>query len=364
MNAAVRSTTITTTQIFEATAGRARQALVDPGRRRWPGLQETAVPKVSFVVTVYNKAPFLPHVAAALAAQAGAFDREFIFVNDGSSDASRGLLQQLTAQWRNVHIIDQENAGPSAALNAGLRRATGDFVKPLDADDVLTPWATRCLIDAVVTTGCQVAYSEQQHSYDVTISPQQVLAGLTQRRGEVERRDDMLRRSFRRAQTNPTAWLACADLVRRSGGCDTRIFIQDYSIELRLARKSGFAHVDTQIYLSPMSLEGRLSGNEAQILHDMNLALAHFLSDHTDIPSKLRRYAFARAAGRASAWARRRARKGPLSSDFLRYLGARTGMMPPSFENCRATCRIFRETNEIRLVADGVDAPHLTADAV
>src|SRR6185437_5757323 len=318
-----------------------------------------------FVATVYNKARFLPHVAAALAAQEGGFDREFIFVNDGSTDASRGLLQQLTAEWRNVHIIDQENAGPAAALNAGLRRATGDFVKPLDGDDVLTPWATRSLIDAVATTNCQVAYSEQQHSYDSAISPQQVLAGLSARRGEVDRRDDMLGRSFRRAQTNPTAWLARAELVRRIGGCDTRVFIQDYSIELRLAAKSGFAHVDTQIYLSPMSREGRLSGNEAQILHDMNLALAYFLSDHPDVPPELRRYAFARAAGRAAAWARRRARKGPFSMDFVRYLGARTGIMPPSFENCRATCRIFSETNEIRLMTDTIDVPpHLTADAV
>ena len=55
-------------------------------------VEETTVPKVSFVATVYNKAPFLPHVAAALAAQEGAFDREFILVNDGSTDASRDLL--------------------------------------------------------------------------------------------------------------------------------------------------------------------------------------------------------------------------------------------------------------------------------
>ncbi|HWG80755.1 MAG TPA: hypothetical protein VN681_13315 [Stellaceae bacterium] len=79
-----------------------------------------------------------------------------------------------------------------------------------------------------------------------------------------------------------------------------------------------------------MSLEGRLSGNEAQILHDMNFALAYFLSDHTDIPRRLRRYAFARAAGRAAAWARRCAGRGGLSSDFLRHLGARTGMISHS----------------------------------
>jgi len=321
-------------------------------------VQETAVPKVSFVVTVYNKAPFLPHVAAGLAAQRGDFEREFIFVNDGSTDASPSLLRRLTARWSNVHIIDQENVGPSAAFNAGLRRASGDLIKPLDGDDVLTPWATDRLIAAVMTSGCHVAYATQQETYDQARSSEEVMVAMRPPRDSgIERYDDMLRRSLRRPQTTPSAWLARADLARRIGGCDPRVFIQDYSIELRLAAESGFAHVDEQIFLSPQTREGRMSQNEAQTLHDINLALAHFLDDHPDIPLALRQYAFARAAGRASAWARRRARKGPLSRDFLRYLGARTGMIPPSFANCRATCRIFGETNEIRLMADSVEAP-------
>lgn len=320
--------------------------------------------KVSFVVTVYNKAPFLPHVAAALAMQRGDFDREFIFVNDGSTDTGPALLRRLTAGWSNVHIIDQENAGPSAAFNAGLRRATGDFIKPLDGDDVLTPWATRCLIDAIEASGRPVAYATRQQTYDLAISPDHIMAAVTARNGGVERHDDMLQRSLRRPQTNPTSWLARADLVQRTGGCDPRIFIQDYSIELRLAKEAGFAHVDERIFLSPLTREGRLSQNEAQTLHDVNLALAHFLGDHPDIPLKQRRYAFVRAAGRASAWARRRAGKGVLSADFVRYVGARSGILTPSFDNCRATCRVFAETNKIRVIDHRVDAPPYLAAQV
>ena len=48
-------------------------------------------------------------------------------------------------------ILAQANAGPAAALNVGLRLARGDYIKPMDGDDVLLPWATRRLIEAIET---------------------------------------------------------------------------------------------------------------------------------------------------------------------------------------------------------------------
>ena len=104
---------------------------------------------VSYVVTVYNKVPVLPFLVAGLGAQEGDFDREFIFVDDGSTDDSRAVLRALTAGWSDVTIVGQANAGPAPALNAGFRRARGDYVKPMDADDLLLPWATRRLLEAI-----------------------------------------------------------------------------------------------------------------------------------------------------------------------------------------------------------------------
>ncbi len=48
---------------------------------------------VSYVVTVYNKAPYLPAMLDALAGQAGDFERQFIFVDDGSTDGSLDILR-------------------------------------------------------------------------------------------------------------------------------------------------------------------------------------------------------------------------------------------------------------------------------
>ena len=61
-----------------------------PGPHPVPGTPDPAPENgVSFVVPVYNKARVLPPVLDAMAAQQGDFPREFIFVDDGSTDDSR-----------------------------------------------------------------------------------------------------------------------------------------------------------------------------------------------------------------------------------------------------------------------------------
>jgi glycosyltransferase involved in cell wall biosynthesis len=307
------------------------------------------MPSVSYVVTIYNKAPALPFLVAGLGAQEGDFEREFIFVDDGSTDSSVAALRKLTAGWRDVTIVSQANAGPAVALNAGCRRARGDYIKPMDADDLLLPWATARLIEAIETTGSAVSYGAPATPFEMERSPQDVLSAHVGEPGQVERQDDILRRSLARAQTNPSAWLARAETVRASGGSDERIFIQDYSIELRLAVQGAFARLHEPIFASPAALPGRLSDNQAQILHDMNLALAHFVAERPDLPRDLVRLGFVRAATRAWAWARRRGGKGFSSPEFRRVCGARLKLLAPNAANLHATCRAFTETNSVRL---------------
>jgi glycosyltransferase involved in cell wall biosynthesis len=311
------------------------------------------MPRVSYVVTIYNKAPVLPFLVAGLAAQEGDFAREFIFVDDGSTDDSVARLRALTDGWSDVTIVSQANAGPAPALNAGLRRATGDFIKPVDGDDLLLPWATRRLLAAIETTGCGVAFGPQEARYDIAGDPADVLSVWRHQPGSVERLDDALRRSLYRAQTNPSSWLGRADAVHDSGGCDERVFIQDYSIELRLARRGPFARLSEPVFLAPRANPGRLSDNRAQILHDINLALAHFVAERPNLPRDLARLGLARAASRAWAWARRHGGKGFASPEFRLMAAARVRLLEPTAANIRATCAAFTATNSIRLPTKG-----------
>lgn len=129
-----------------------------------------AMPRISYVCTVYNKEVAPPFVLAGLAAQEGDFAREFILVDDESKDDSVGVVRRLTSDWGNVTIVEQKNAGPSAAMNVGFRLATGDWIKPLDSDDVLLPWATQRLMEACAETGFDVALAPHCRDY-VSASP-------------------------------------------------------------------------------------------------------------------------------------------------------------------------------------------------
>ncbi len=93
-------------------------------------------PLVSVVVPAYNYAGFLAEaVTSALRQSHTALD--ILIVDDGSTDNTAAVAQQLVKQDSRVRYIHQANQGLSAARNTGMREARGDFLVFLDADDVL-----------------------------------------------------------------------------------------------------------------------------------------------------------------------------------------------------------------------------------
>jgi glycosyltransferase involved in cell wall biosynthesis len=307
---------------------------------------------VSYVVTVYNKARYLPFVIGGLAAQAGGFSREFIFVDDGSTDDSAEVLRRLTAGWPHCRILQQENQGPSIALNRGLAAASGAVVKTLDGDDLLTPGATAALLDALATSRAGLAFGASD-TYDAAAPLEAALRRAADCRppSAAATAAPALAASLRRAQMTTSSWLARAEIVKAVGGCDEGVFVQDYSIELNLAHATPFARLPMIVFLQPLSAPGRQSEQSEQELHDLNLALARFLARAPDLPPDLRRYALQRAAGRTWHYARRRLGRSYASRDFWRYVGARLGLGSADARAIRATCALFRAAGTVRLMA-------------
>ena len=308
---------------------------------------------VSFVTTLYNKAPFLPFVLEGLKSQKGDFEREFVFVDDGSTDDTVAVLKKLTDDWEDpVTIVEQENQGPSMASNNGFAVATGDLIKPVDGDDMLTPWCTQVLLEAMEEHGTEIAHglvSPVEYEPDSGIDPTACLAEQKDPGGNSILFTNAMARSLQRSRTNPTSWLATADLVRRSGGCDPHVFIQDYSIELRLmylAKKAAWS--PRHIFLCPKEPPNRLSGNEAQILHDMNMALATFLDEHP-LPLPLKFLAYRRALRRCWGWARRQnGRTVPFSAEHRAYLRIYFPFWISS-NHIRDVSEVFRRDTKLRI---------------
>ncbi len=94
-------------------------------------------PEISVVVPVYDEAESLPRLAAEIAGALRplGFAYEVIYVDDGSTDGSAGVLLGLAREDPAVRVIRQRrNSGQTAALDAGFRFARGAVVVTLDAD--------------------------------------------------------------------------------------------------------------------------------------------------------------------------------------------------------------------------------------
>lgn len=92
---------------------------------------------MSVVIPAYGVARLITEALDSVLAQTFT-DYEIIVVNDGSPDTAE--LEEALAPYRDrIEYVVQPNRGPSAARNAGVRRARGEFVAFLDADDTLLP---------------------------------------------------------------------------------------------------------------------------------------------------------------------------------------------------------------------------------
>ena len=94
------------------------------------------MPEVSVIIPVYNTARYLSECLESVYTQT-LHDIEIICINDGSMDHSLQILKDFQHKDARIKIIDQKNAGVSAARNAGLKVATGKYVAFVDSDDTL-----------------------------------------------------------------------------------------------------------------------------------------------------------------------------------------------------------------------------------
>lgn len=110
-------------------------------------------PKLSVVVPCYNEAPCVEVFVHAVDAT-GIAGIEFVFVDDGSSDGTLGIVKRLAKQDGRVRYLSfSRNFGKEAALYAGLKKASGDLVVTMDVDLQDPPSLLPEMMRAIVEEG-------------------------------------------------------------------------------------------------------------------------------------------------------------------------------------------------------------------
>jgi glycosyltransferase involved in cell wall biosynthesis len=279
---------------------------------------------VSFAIPVYNKAPWLPWVLNAIKAQTGDFEREYVFVDDGSTDGSMNIVREKTQSWDNVKIFEQDNHGSAHATNRCIELCTQPYVKFVDADDLLASHATETLLNVLDGSDAVLAYGDvtrYDHLEDIDLNTQ--VSGPA-----VMRIDQPLIPALRNSMFNPTQFLARRESLMESGMCDERVVhSQEYSLTLRLARLGPFLKVAAPVAFLPKHVPGSLGTNQGRQLRRVTLAVANFLGDYSDLPTDVKAFACKRVAGRALRFRCRNHGAGFLSSWFWMNIRARLSLI-------------------------------------
>ena len=111
---------------------------------------------ISVIVPVHNAAELLPRCVESILRQSYRA-LEIILINDGSTDGSGEVCDRYKQDDERVQVIHQENAGVSAARNAGLDAARGEWIGFVDADDWIEPEMFEKLRGAVLENKKNVA---------------------------------------------------------------------------------------------------------------------------------------------------------------------------------------------------------------
>ena len=124
---------------------------------------------ISVIIPLYNEAESLPELAQWIerVMNENGYTYEVIFINDGSTDNSWDVIEQLKEKNSNIHGVKfRRNYGKSPALYCGFERAKGDVVITMDADLQDSPDEMPKLYKMITEEGYDLVSGYKQKRYD------------------------------------------------------------------------------------------------------------------------------------------------------------------------------------------------------
>ncbi len=119
------------------------------------------MPKLSVIVPVYNEESLLPEVIKLLMEAPCPMEREWIFIDDCSSDRSLAILNDASTKYGFKVIAQPRNQGKGAAVIRGFEEATGDFIMIQDADFEYDPNDVPKLLEPLLEDRADVVYGSR-----------------------------------------------------------------------------------------------------------------------------------------------------------------------------------------------------------
>ncbi len=164
-------------------------------------------PLLSIIVPVYNAEPYLRDSIGSILAQT--YDNfEIVMVDDGSTDGSLKLCEELAAKDKRIRVFHKPNGGVASARNFGLDNILGEYIGWVDSDDIISPKMYEIMIKLALDHDADIV----QCSHIRNVS--ELKNGLSEdTKVEVLNSTESLKRIYRSHYTNSLS--LCTKLYRR-----------------------------------------------------------------------------------------------------------------------------------------------------
>lgn len=122
--------------------------------------------KISVIVPVYNVEQYLERCVDSIINQTYK-NLEIILVNDGSTDNSGQLCDELAKKDDRIKVIHKKNGGVSETRNLGIRESNGNYITFIDSDDVVSAKMIEELYSNLLKNGADISIGNVIHNYNI-----------------------------------------------------------------------------------------------------------------------------------------------------------------------------------------------------
>lgn len=151
----------------------------------------TSEPLISVIVPVYRTEPYLRRCVDSILTQVH-YNLELILIDDGSPDGCPVICDTYAASDPRVRVVHQVNKGPSAARNAGLDIARGNYISFVDSDDWVDPDYLSYLLHLLDKSNSSIAACNHFVNVNGKDYPKFPLSGATRRMTRREAFENLL----------------------------------------------------------------------------------------------------------------------------------------------------------------------------
>lgn len=243
-------------------------------------------PLVSVIIPAYNAAKFIAKTIESVLSQTYK-NIEVLVIDDGSQDATAEIVRSIAQKDSRVVLLQQENSGVAAARNLGIDKSKGEFIAPIDADDIWYPQnlekQVQCILQAEPSVGLV-------YSWSVDINEQDKLTGDF-RSAKIEGNvfTTLLCHNF---LGNASSTLIRRSCVEKIGGYNTQLKAQDaqgcedWDFYLRIAEHYQFKVVP-EFFIGYRKIANTMSGDYKKMAKSHDLMLQEIQQKHSEIPKEL-----------------------------------------------------------------------------